>query len=106
MIKIVPVSFDDILFDPGEIGEMLTGCQQRHRKMRFAGAAASDDALLVLFEEVPFRSESKIVLAPFRNEDPEEISAEISERYENGYTLRASFRMKSRTWAVYEKEED
>ena len=106
MTKIVRISFDDILFDPEQVGDLLTGCQQRHRKMCFAGACASDDVLIVLFEEVQFRSESKIVLAPFRSADPDEISAEIQERYEHGYTLRSSFSMKSRTWAIYEVAED
>ena len=40
MIKIVRIPFDDILFDPEEVGEMLTACQRRQRKMRLAGAAA------------------------------------------------------------------
>ena len=106
MTKIVRIAFDDILFDPEEAGELLTGCQRRLRKMRFTGACASNDVLIALFEEVPFRSGSKIVLAPFRSADPDEICAEIQERYERGYTLRASFPMKSRTWAIYEVTED
>ena len=106
MTKIVRIPFDDILFDPEEAGDLLTGCQQRHRKMRFAGACASDDVLIVLFEEVHSRVESKIVLAPFRSADPDEISAELQDRYEHGYTLRSSFSMQSRTWAIYEVTED
>lgn len=106
MIKIVRVPFDDILFDPEEVGEMLTRCQRRHRKMRFAGAGASDQVLFVLFEETACPSESRIVLAPFKNAGSDEISAEITERYEHGYTLRSSFRIQSRSWAVYEVLED
>ena len=106
MTKIVRIPFDDILFDPEEAGGLLTGCQQRHRKMRFAGACASDDVLIALFEEVPFRPESRIVLAPFRSADPDEITAEIQERYERGYTIRSSFRIKTQTWALYEVAAD
>lgn len=104
MLKLVRVPFSDITFDPEAVGEMLTGCLQRHRKMRFAGAGATDDTLVVMFEETPFRSGSKLVLAPFRSDDPEELCAEISERYEHGFTLRSSFRIRNRSWALYEVE--
>ena len=106
MNKTVCVPFDDILFDPDAAGEMLTACQRRRRKMRYAGACAADDMLIVLFEEVPFREESRLVLAPLRNVDPEGIIAEISDRYEHGHTLRSSFRIKKQTWALFEVEEE
>ena len=106
MIKIVRVPFDDILFDPEAAGEMLTGCLRRHRRMRYAGTCVSDDDLIVLFEEIPFKSDSRIVLAPFRNVDPEGITAEIQDRYEHGYTLRSSFRIRKKTWAVFEVQEE
>ena len=102
MIKFVRVPFDDILFDPEEVGEMLTACQRRQRKMRFAGAAAGDRSLVVLFEDAVVRPDTEIVLAPLKNTAPDELSAEISERYEHGFTLRSSFRIRDKAWALYE----
>ena len=106
MTKIVRVPFDDILFDPESVGEMLTGCQRRQRKMRYAGACAADELLIVLFEEVPFRSESRLVLAPLRSAGADEVSAEILDRYEHGYTLRSSFRIRKQVWALFEVGEE
>ena len=106
MIKIVRVPFDDILFDPEAVGEMLTACQRRQRKMRLAGAAAGDRTLIVLFEDTPVRPDTEIVIAPLKNTGSDEVSAEISERYEHGFTLRSSFRIKKQTWAVFEIQEE
>ncbi len=102
MIKFVRVPFDDILFDPEEVGEMLTACPRRQRKMRFAGAAAGDRSLVVLFEDTVVRPDTEIVLAPLKNTAPDELSAEISERYEHGFTLRSSFRIRDKVWALFE----
>ena len=102
MIKIVRVPFDDILFDPEEVGEMLTACQRRQRKMRFAGAAAGDRTLVVLFEDASVRPDTEIVLAPLKNTGSDEMSAELSERYEHGFTLRSSFRIRDKVWALFE----
>ena len=102
MIKIVRVPFDDILFDPEEVGEMLTACQRRQRRMRLAGAAAGDRTLIVLFEDTSVRSDTEIVIAPLKNAGPDEVSAEISERYEHGFTLRSSFRIRDKVWALFE----
>ena len=102
MIKIVRVPFDDILFDPEEVGEMLTACQRRQRKMRFAGAAAADRTLVVLFEDALVRPDTEIVLAPLKNTGSDEMSAELSERYEHGFTLRSSFRIRDKVWALFE----
>jgi len=106
MTKTVRIAFDEILIDPEAVGEMLTGCQQRHRKMKLVGACASDEVLFVLFEEVPFRSESRLVLAPLRAVDPDGIGAEILDRYEHGYALRSSFRIRKQIWALFEVTED
>ncbi|MBQ9336211.1 MAG: hypothetical protein IJS14_02800 [Lentisphaeria bacterium] len=106
MIKIVRVPFDDILFDPEEAGEMLTACQRRQRKMRLAGAAAADRALAVLFEDTAVRSDTEIVLAPLKNTASDELTAEISERYEHGFTLRCSFRIRDKVWALFELSRD
>ena len=106
MLKVVRLPFDDILFDPEAAGEMLTACMRRQRKMRYAGACAADDELIVLFEEVPFQSDSRLVLAPLSNFDPEGIIAEISDRYEHEHTLRTSFRINRQTWALFEVEEE
>lgn len=106
MTKIVRISFDEILIDPEAAGEMLTGCQQRHRKMKFVGACASDDVLIVLFEDAPFRSESRLVLAPLRSVGADDVSAEIQDRYEHGYDLRSSFRIRKQIWALFEVAED
>ena len=106
MLKQVRVSFDDIVFDPEEVGDMLTACMKRQRKMRFVGAAAAEKCLIVLFEESPVKSESKLVLAPLKSPDPEEISAEISLRFERNYLLRSAFRIQSKLWALYEVEAD
>ena len=38
----------------------------------------------------------------FKSADPEEIGAEISLRFERNYLLRASFRIQSKFWALYE----
>lgn len=105
MLKQVRVPFDDIVFDPDEVGEMLTACMRRQRKMRFVGAAAAEKCLIVLFEDSPVKSETELVLAPFNSPDPEEVSAEISQRFERNYLLRASFRIQSKFWALYEVEE-
>ena len=102
MIKIVRVPFDDILFDPEEAGEMLTACQRRQRKMRFAGAAAADRTLVVLFEDALVRPDTEIVIAPLKNTGSDEVSAEISERYEHGFTLRSTFRIRDKVWALFE----
>ncbi|MBO4647783.1 MAG: hypothetical protein J5806_06455 [Lentisphaeria bacterium] len=102
MTKIVRIPFDDILFDPEEVGGLLTGCQRRRRKMRLAGAGTADDVLIVLFEDSAFAADSEIVLAPFRGQGPDEVAAEIQDRYEHGYTLRSSFRIRKQTWALYE----
>ena len=102
MLKQVRVPFDDIVFDPDEAGDMLTACMKRQRKMRFVGAAAAEKVLIVLFEDSPVRSDSRLVLAPFKSADPEEIGAEISLRFERNYLLRASFRIQSKFWALYE----
>ena len=106
MLKVVRLPFDDILFDPEAAGEMLTACMRRRRKVRYAGACAADDELIVLFEEVPFQADSRLVLAPLRNFDPEEITAEITDRYQHGHTLRTSFRINLQTWALFEVEEE
>lgn len=106
MLKQVRVPFDDIVFDPEEVGDMLTSCMKRQRKMRFVGAAASEKCLIAAFEDSPVRTDSKLVLAPFKNPDPEEMSAEISQRFERNYLLRSSFRINSRLWALYEVTED
>lgn len=106
MLKQVRVSFDDILFDPDEVGDMLTACMKRQHKMRFVGAAAAEKVLIALFEDSPTRSASKLVLAPFKSADPEEIAAEISLRFERNYLLRSSFRIQSRFWALYEVTEN
>ena len=102
MIKIVRVPFDDILFDPEEAGEMLTGCQRRQRKMRLAGAAAADRSLVVLFEDTAVRPDTEIVIAPLKNTGSDEVSAEISDRYEHGFTLRSTFRIRDKVWALFE----
>ena len=64
MTKIVRVPFDDILFDPEAVGEMLTGCQQRHRKMKLVGACASDEVLIKRYKETrrahPLSGEGRI----------------------------------------------
>ena len=106
MIKTVRIAFDDLVFDPEAVGEMLTGCQQRRRHMRLTGAATADDVLIVLFEDSAFAADSEIVLAPFRGQGSDEVAAEIQDRYEHGYTLRASFVIRKQTWALYEVTED
>lgn len=106
MNKIVRVAIDDILFDPEEISEMLTDCLYRHRKMRLAGACGLRDVLIVSFEETSVRQDSRLVLAPFRGPGPDDISAEITQRYERGFSLRSSFRAGDRVWALFEVPAD
>ena len=60
----------------------------------------------MLFEDSPVKSDSELVLAPFSSADPDEVSAEISQRFERNYLLRASFRIQSKFWALYEVEKD
>lgn len=106
MLKQVRVPFDDIVFDPEEVGDMLTACLRRQRKMRFVGAAAAEKFMIAVFEDSPVRSGSRLVLAPLKNSGPEELSAEISQRFEHNYLLRSSFRIRSGFWALYEVVED
>ena len=58
--------------------------------------------LVVLFEDASVRSDTEIVLAPLKNTGADEVSAEISERYEHGFTLRSSFRIRDKVWALFE----
>ena len=102
MNKIVQVDIEDIVFDPEEVGNMLTNCLKRPRKVRLAGACDADGILVVSFEDSEERSESKIVLAPFAELGADDIASEISLRYQKGFTLRSSFRAGNTLWGLYE----
>ncbi len=102
MNKIVQVDIEDIVFDPEEVGEMLTNCLKRPRKVRLAGACDAGGVLIVSFEDSEERSESAIVLAPFPELGADEIASEITLRYQKGFTLRSSFRSGDVLWGFYE----
>lgn len=102
MLKTVQISIDDILFDPDGTSEMLTDCLRRHRKQRFLGLCQADDTVIVTFEDSRIRNENELVLAPFRNQGADQITAEIADRYDNGFTLRASFRADDKLWGLFE----
>ncbi|OQA86172.1 MAG: hypothetical protein BWY31_01508 [Lentisphaerae bacterium ADurb.Bin242] len=102
MNKIVQVDIEDIIFDPEDVGSMLTNCLKRPRKVRLAGACDTGGILVVSFEDSPERSESQIVLAPFPEPGADEIASEISMRYQKGFTLRSSFRAGDSLWGLFE----
>lgn len=102
MNKIVQVDIEDIVFDPEDIGNMLTNCLKRPHKVRLAGACDAGGILVVSFEDSPERSDSKIVLAPFQDPGVDDIATEISLRYQKGYSLRSSFRAGDSLWGLFE----
>ena len=102
MLKTVQISMEDILFDAEGVSQMLTDCLRRHRKQCLLGVCQTDDTLIVTFEESSIRNENELVLAPFRSQGTDAVTAEIADRYENGFTLRASFALEDKLWGLFE----
>lgn len=106
MLKTVQILLDDILFDPEGVSQMLTDCLRRHRKQRLLGVCQAEDTLIVTFTESAIRNENTLVLAPFRSQGADSVTAEIAERYENNFILRASFTAGDQLWGLFEYEEE
>lgn len=103
MMKIVQINAEDILLDPEGTGEMLTDCLKRSRKMKYSGACECNGILMVLFEESAERVKSSLVLAPLAEDGTDRLCAELSERRQNGFLLRNSFRVKDQLWGLFEQ---
>ena len=102
MLKTVQIALEDILFDAEGVSRMLTDCLRRHRKQRLLGVCQAGDTLIVTFEESSVRNENEIVIAPFRSQGVDPVTAEIADRYEHGFILRASFTVEEKLWGLFE----
>lgn len=106
MIRFIPVTENDLLTDPEEVGEMLAKAVRRKIPMRLAsfGAIGGGSYLAVLEEIAEPGPAMEFVFSPFSDATFDGVAAEIETRYESGYETRAVFEVDHLLWGLFTRE--
>ena len=109
MIKIVPLSEDDILFDAEAAGEALEKAARRLRPVRFSGLCPIGREVLFVFNECPADeddSDAHFVLTKLESRDFDEVSAVFLSRFTGGFDTLGTFSIGDDLWALFKRLPD
>ena len=106
MIKIIPFSEDDILFDSEAAGEALNKAARRLRPVRFTGVCPIGRQVLFVFNESDADeddSDAKFVFSQLPSRDFSEVSATFLSRFMGGYDTLGTFFIGDELWGLFKR---
>ncbi len=106
MIKIVPLSEDDILFDAEAAGEALDKAARRLRPVRFSGLCPIGRQVLFVFNECDADeddSDAKFVFSRLPSCDINEVSAAFLSRFTGGFDTLGTFFIGDDLWGLFKR---
>ena len=107
MIKIVPLSEDDILFDAEAAGEALEKAARRLRPVRFSGLCPIGREILFVFNECPEDdpgdSDAQFVFSKLPSRNFDEVSATFLSRFIGGYDTLGTFSIGDDLWGLFKR---
>ncbi len=106
MIRFIPVDELDIIADPEEVGDMLAQAVRRRIPMRLTSfCRAGEGSFFAVLEQTAEAVPMEFVFSPFTDCTFDTMTAEISQRYESGYTTVATFPVGSEMWGLFQRED-
>ena len=106
MIKIVPLSEDDILFDEEAAGEALEKAANRLKPVRFTGVCPIGRQILFVFNECPAEeddSAAKFVFSKLPSRDFNEVTAVLLSRFTGGFDTLGTFFIGDDLWGLFKR---
>ena len=106
MIKIIPLSEDDILFDEKAAAEALNKAARRLRPVRFTGLCPIGRQILFVFNECSADeddSDAKFVFSRLPSRDINEVSAVFLSRFTGGFDTLGTFFIGDDLWALFKR---
>ncbi len=109
MIKIVPLSEDDILFDAEAAGKALDKAARRLKPVRFTGLCPIGRQILFVFNECSADeddSDAKFVFSRLPSRDINEVSAVFLSRFTGGFDTLGTFFIGDDLWGLFKRLPD
>ena len=109
MIKIIPLSEDDILFDAEAAGEALDKAARRLKPVRFTGVCPIGRQVLFVFNECDADeddSDAHFVFSMLPSRDFNEVSAAFLSRFMGGFDTLGTFFIGDDLWALFKRMPD
>lgn len=106
MIKIVPLSEDDILFDEEAAGKALEKAAHRLRPVRFTGVCPIGRQILFVFNECAAEeddSAAKFVFSKLPSRDFNEVAAVLLSRFTGGFDTLGTFFIGDDLWGLFKR---
>lgn len=106
MIKIIPLSEDDILFDAEAAGKALDKAARRLKPVRFTGLCPIGGQVLIVFNECPADeddSDARFVFSKLPSRDFSEVSATFLSRYTGGFDTLGTFFIGDDLWGLFKR---
>ena len=101
-MKIVEITFNDIIQSPQDCSELLDNvCSERQQPYKVVGCVSNNDALFVTLE--PGTTKYKYRVAQFPSAATAEIIAEVASRYAAGFSTIGSFIIDKKSWGLFAK---
>jgi hypothetical protein len=103
-MKIIRISFDDIIVDPrAAAGVLETACSRKNGWQVKSVCCLSDEVAFLMLPSL--REKTSFVFAKFASENDDDVLAEISKRYYAGLDLVGTFFIDESLWGLYEKND-
>ena len=107
MIKIIPLSEDDILFDAEAAGKALDKAALRLKPVRFTGLCPIGRQILFVFNECPADdpgdTDAHFVFAKLPSRNFNEVSAVLLSRYTGGFDTLGTFSIGDDLWGLFKR---
>ena len=106
MIKIVPLSEDDILFDEEAAGKALEKAARRLKPVRFTGLCPIGRQILFVFNECPADEDdsgARFVFSKLPSRDFNEVAAVFLNRFTGGFDTLGTFSIGEDLWALFKR---
>ena len=106
MIKIVPLSEDDILFDEEAAGKALEKAARRLKPVRFTGLCPIGRQILFVFNECSAEEDdsgARFVFSKLPSRNFDEVSATFLSRFIGGYDTLGTFSIGDDLWGLFKR---
>ncbi|HPN84568.1 MAG TPA: hypothetical protein PK821_04440 [Victivallales bacterium] len=100
-MKIIEISFDDILFDKTAASDVLDNACKRGGWTVSSVCELSDSIAVILTKSG--NGDARLVFAKFARSSDDDIIAEIGDRYNSGFDLIGTFFISDSPWALYRR---
>lgn len=103
-MKIVKISFNDILVDQKEAAKIIANACQKNKWAVSGICELSESVAVILMPEKEEKTKFEFIFAKFAEENDDGKIAEIHSRYQGGFDLIGTFFIDDQFWGLFKKE--